>query len=547
MSNNPNINTGPVVPPSGETGLPKGVEPARDTSVIDPENLLAPTQGVSGDLADMTTPPTEVGGEVGNPLEAAIPVRQVVEVLKHGYIMKQREIMRQINELPDLADRIILTNAFNNFGLPAPDITTLIDGYDGDRDALRRAVGASLNNTLTTLGKMQQEIEQGQDPFTSSQYIRLHIPGNTLEDQTRVVYIPIANSFDLDGMARALRANLWALNQIGKGPEEPNLDYREVYDGIPINPELVSIMGQDALDLEISGGNLAERFVVKNKPEGHVLVEQSSTVNGGLQKDGTPGGEGQDTDYNQPLEWEISDEEIVPIDYLKSTALLYIEAIGDRKGPIMTMRNKEDIAGAINTIRGYLKTCKTVSGDDMQHLPGGMFCVPRLENELRRLRRVYNLGEQVEYLSDLGEKDSEIQIPVKENRPFRETYGYEGFSITGKTLEENVRRCVIGEPFFADYDMVRTLVKAYKPDEVIAQLVRSIARPNMPVDGVLRIIEDLGDVGEKDLPLLLQSIGDYNIKLSDLVRVANMILHLRFIVDTKSGKINADNLPFGIE
>lgn len=545
MSNNPNISTGPGVPLGDGTGPSGDAESVVDTPVVGGEDLSGSAhQNILDDLGNMAEPLTGVGGEMGRPLEAAIPVRQVVEVFHPGDIDGQKRITERINNLPNPADRIILTNALYSFRLPAPDIMTPINEYDGDRDALKLAVGASLNNTLTTLGKMQQEIEQGQDPFTSPQYIRLQIAGNTPEDPTSVVYIPVENSFALDGMYKALRANLWMLNTIGKGPGESNLDYREVYDGIPINPELVSIMDQNAYELEMLGGNLAERFVVENEPGGHVLVEQGVPVNRGSREDGTldDKGEGQGPDYDQPLEWEISDEEVVPKKYLNGAEFLYISAIGDREGPIMAMRNKEDIKWAIDVIKGYLKYAKTVSGDDMQFLCGGRFYEPRLERELRRLRRVYDLGEQVTYLSDSGQETSEMQIPGKENRPFREIYGSEGFSITGKTLEENVRRCVIGDSFVADYDMVRILAKAYKPDDVIAQLVRFIARPNMPVDGVLEVVTNLNDRGKGDLPLLLQSIGDYNIKPPDLVRVANMILSLKSM-DTKSGQINADNPP----
>lgn len=135
--NNPNTNTGPGIPPS-----------------------------VAGD-----------GGGAGEsillvePLGAEPQARQrTVEVFQPGDTESQKRIAEQINNLPNHADRTILTNAFYNFSITPGEIIDSIN-QSGDPETIRLTVGANFNNTLITLEKMQQEIKQGQDLFASPQYI----------------------------------------------------------------------------------------------------------------------------------------------------------------------------------------------------------------------------------------------------------------------------------------------------------------------------------------------------------------------------------------
>lgn len=321
----------------------------------------------------------------------------------------------------------------------------------------------------------------------------------------------VENSFALDGMIKALEANLWMLNTIGKGPGESNLDYRKVYDGIPINPELVSIMDQGALDLEMSDGNLAEGFVVKNI-----------------------------SDYDQPLEWEVPDGEVIPTDSLSGEFGTLIRVRGSMEGSApLSWKDKDSLADAIGAIRSYLKYAATAGGDNIQFLPGGMLCIPRLKKELYRLRKVYDLGEQVDVEGEI----SEIRILGRGNRPIGEFYGCPVFSPEGQSLEESVRECVIGVPFTADYDMVTTLAEMYQASAVIKQLVEFVVRSNELVNPVLEIINNSNDIKEEEIPRLLQTLGNHNIKPPDFTRISDMIITLKYIMDTKDGRVNTDDPP----
>lgn len=502
------MNTGPVIPYGSGTIHSEGGGPAGGGNT--------PVTGEGG-LVDQT--------------EEVTSARQVVEVLRPSDIEKQRKITERINTIPDPADRIILINAFNNFGLRPEEIDEYIHRNIDEEgsNALRLAVGASFNNTLTTLEKMEQEIKQGQDPFTSPQYIRLQIAGNTQEDPTSVVYIPVENSFALDGMSKALRANLWMLNTIGKGPGESNLDYRRVYEGIPINPELVSIMDQHAFDIEMFRGDLSGMFTVTS------VSEDGTLAKGGPQENVAIADEQQGIDYNQPFDWEISNAETVPTDSLNDVLGFHIRAIGSREGNALLMvKDKPDLVNAIERIKGYLKYARSVSGNDIQFLPGGILCIPRLENELHRFRRIYDLGKEVTYTSSLGEEISQMRIPGEGNIPITEFYGYENFSTEGKSLKESVAEGVIGLPFTMDYEVTNALAEAYGPGAVISELVNFVARPNMPIDPVLKLINTSDDIKREDLPKLLRSIGDYNILSSDLNRVAEMIITLRDRMNTQN-------------
>lgn len=546
-----NTNTGPVIPPSDEIMSSGGVGPVEDASVVDTEGLPAAVVDVLGD-SGITS---DMVGAVAN-LEAAavqedvaaaadrLPTksRPVVEVYDTHNNERHAELVKLIQDVPDLADSRILANALYGFDLTTSDIMHPIEDYEGSEDeraALKQRIGAGMNNSLITLERMQGELAEGMDIFATPQYIRLQIPGGTSD---RIVYVSISDEKSLNQMAQSLDSHLKALNT-DKRTWILDKNYRNNYGNVSIKPELVSIMDQDALDREMSGGDLSESLIVKSvQDEGPSSAEQEVPVTEDPKEDVDSADEQQGTDYNQPLEWEISDEEVVANGSLSVELGYYIRIIGDLDGgSLPSMRNKEDLEAAISLIRGYLKYANSVPANDVQFLRGGMLCKPRLEGELRRLRRLHDLGEQVTDTSKAWGGTTEMRITGTESIP--EIYGYEVFNPEGKPLEEIVKEWIVGIPFTSDYDVAEFLGENNQADAAINQLVEFIARPGVPIGPVLELIKGSDDIKEEDVPRLLQTIGNYNIKPSDFGRVANMIIDLKYIVDTKDRQANAANPP----